>query len=62
MTHSAPPSSEAPAPSEPAVPSGQLLDALLSAAGLSVRAEADSAPASADGEPPPQRPAPAANR
>lgn len=45
MTRPAPVTPAAPAPSAPTVPSGQLLHALLSSAGLSVRGDVVSAPA-----------------
>jgi hypothetical protein len=45
MTRSTP--AEAPPPSQPAEPSGQLLRALLSSAGLSIRGDVVSAPAAA---------------
>ena len=61
MTRPAPAIPEAPAPSEPPVPSGQLLHALLSSAGLSVRGEAASASASAGKKRVRRRRAPAAN-
>lgn len=61
MTRPAPATSEAPAPS---APSGQLLRALLSSAGLSVRGDVVSAPASAGKKKRParMRRAPTANR
>jgi hypothetical protein len=48
MTRPAPATAEAPPPSESADPSGRLLQALLSSAGLRVRGEVVSAPTAAD--------------